>query len=137
MIGDVVRVAMPTGYRVWQILSTHLGAVGEQNMAGLAPLDIRCGKAYGTPVLEMLVPMELVDLARNQIGITPVRPRPPQYTEAVDAVIYGPHGQDLDEIGWVDLALAAMDQAGVSAVIQDEVRRRIEDALAAQTKGGE
>jgi hypothetical protein len=43
------------------------------------------------------------------------------YTEAVDKVIYGPCDH-LSVAGFVDLALAALDQAGLCKQEHDEVR---------------
>ena len=51
------------------------------------------------------------------------RPRAIQYSERIDAVIYdSPATRDLTRDEWFEVAVAALDQAGLPARTQEELR---------------
>jgi hypothetical protein len=56
-----------------------------------------------------------------------MRQKPANYSDPVDAHIYLRHGgcQTTDE--WIDLVIAAMDQAGFRARDQEEIRERLNE----------
>lgn len=50
------------------------------------------------------------------------------YTDKVDRLIYGEHGEvlrDFDPTDWVDLCLAALDQSGASIEVQNQVEAAV------------
>lgn len=63
-------------------------------------------------------------MSGNSMTSHTCRARPIQYSERIDAVIYiSPATRDMTRDEWCDLALAALDQAGLPAQTQEEFRR--------------
>lgn len=53
-----------------------------------------------------------------------------QYSHRIDAVIYGADvTRDFSKSDWFELAMAALDQAGLSAKVADELRCSLMDDL--------
>lgn len=55
--------------------------------------------------------------------------KPIRYSEKVDNVIYCKEAAKFEEKDWIDLAVAALDQAGMSARNQDTIRAKITELL--------
>jgi hypothetical protein len=54
------------------------------------------------------------------------RPSPRwQYSERIDPLVYGEASLRFDRNDWEELALAALDQAGVDVRTQDRIRKEL------------
>lgn len=49
------------GDRMWIVTGVHMGAVDQENLVTLRPLDRKVGTAYGRTIEECTVPEDLID----------------------------------------------------------------------------
>lgn len=68
--GDIiVWKNRPHRYRFWQVTGVYFGAVGQESVVGLRPMDRQIPTAHGEDIPEMLVPECMVNvLAYRQMG---------------------------------------------------------------------
>jgi hypothetical protein len=60
-VGDIIRIPVTRGFRVWKITGICLGATGVENNYQLQPLDAKTGQDVGGVTTENLVPCDMLE----------------------------------------------------------------------------
>ena len=60
-VGDIIRIPVHIGFRVWQITGVCLGSTGQESNYQMAPLDSKLGENVDGRFAENLVPCEMLD----------------------------------------------------------------------------
>lgn len=60
-VGDIIRLPVLTGFRVWQITGVCLGSTGKEHNYQLKPLDAKTGENVDGKTTENLVPCEMLN----------------------------------------------------------------------------
>lgn len=60
LVGDIIRLKNSNGFRIWEITGIFLATLGHENLVSLKPLETECGSAYGLPVHETIMPLDLL-----------------------------------------------------------------------------
>lgn len=60
-VGDIIRIPITRGFRVWKITGVCLGATGQEAHYQMNPLDAKLGENVDGHLAESLVPCEMLD----------------------------------------------------------------------------
>lgn len=60
-VGNFIRIERDNSYRVWKITGIHLGGINQENLVTLKTVDQRPGVAYGHVILEMTMPLHILE----------------------------------------------------------------------------